>query len=504
MRRRWRPDAGRGRAPPGCGHGLEQRHPRDDAGEPPVERDDRERQRGLRRRGEEVGEEGVLRDGDDLAAGHLAQRATPAAHRRGDVLVPDDAVQPAVVTDHVGGGRLRLAHLPQGDVRTGGRPDDRGGSHHDRRRGEDPRAVDGGHELRDEIVGGSGEDLLGRADLDDPAVAHHRDAVAEVHGLVQVVRDEDDGLAERLLELEQLVLHLPADERVERGERLVHQQHVRVGRERPGEADALAHPARELRGQRVLPAVEPGECDRLARTSAALGATDALDLERERGVVDHRAVRQQGEVLEHHAHPAATELAQLLRADGRQVVVAEQDPAGRRPPQTVEHADERRLPRARQAHDDERLTARDLEARVHHRCRPERPYLLAGRTLLEPAHRLLGSPAEHLEHAVGAHCSHIHLVRRSVPEPRRRRAPGRAAHGRTVRWGLGREVRRRASRAMGGAAGARPCRPLGDQVGTHPAPGDRTMRTTGHPNGGGRRGDRRPGDAMTCTFADLE
>ena len=44
----------------------------------------------------------------------------------------------------------------------------------------------------------------------------------------------------------QLLLEARARDRVERAERLVHQQHRRVGRERAREADALALPAREL------------------------------------------------------------------------------------------------------------------------------------------------------------------------------------------------------------------------------------------------------------------
>ena len=36
--------------------------------------------------------------------------------------------------------------------------------------------------------------------------------------------------------------------------------------------------------------------------SCAFGAADALYLQREGDVAEHRQVRQQGEVLEHHAH----------------------------------------------------------------------------------------------------------------------------------------------------------------------------------------------------------
>ena len=51
-----------------------------------------------------------------------------------------------------------------------------------------------------------------------------------------------------VLDPQELVLQPRARDRVERAERLVHQHHGRIGRERAREADALALAARELRG----------------------------------------------------------------------------------------------------------------------------------------------------------------------------------------------------------------------------------------------------------------
>ena len=68
---------------------------------------------------------------------------------------------------------------------------------------------------------------------------------------------------ELLLQLEQLVLHVAADQRVERAERLVHQQQVGVGGERAGQADALLHAAGQLVGPGLLPAGESGQLQRL-------------------------------------------------------------------------------------------------------------------------------------------------------------------------------------------------------------------------------------------------
>ncbi len=75
-----------------------------------------------------------------------------------------------------------------------------------------------------------------------------QDPVAELEGLGQVVGDEHHRLADLVVQPDDLVLHVPADQRVERGERLVEQQHVRVAGQRPGQPDALLHAAGELVG----------------------------------------------------------------------------------------------------------------------------------------------------------------------------------------------------------------------------------------------------------------
>ena len=58
------------------------------------------------------------------------------------------------------------------------------------------------------------------------------------------------------LEVQALAGHL-----VERAERLVEQQDLRLDHERTRDRDALAHAARELRGPRLLEALEADELD---------------------------------------------------------------------------------------------------------------------------------------------------------------------------------------------------------------------------------------------------
>ena len=79
------------------------------------------------------------------------------------------------------------------------------------------------------------------------AVAEHGDAVGHRHGLLLVVRDDDEGEADLVLEPLQLELHARAHLPVERRERLVEQQQPRALDDGAGERDALALAARQLR-----------------------------------------------------------------------------------------------------------------------------------------------------------------------------------------------------------------------------------------------------------------
>src|SRR5674476_1197446 len=132
----------------------------------------------------------------------------------------------------------------------------RQGQFHHRCCGQDAGAVDVLDELGDVVVGRVVEDLFGGADLHDLAVAHHGDLVAEAHGFVEVVGDEEDRLVEPVLKFDELVLHFAPDQRVEGTERLVHQHDVGACGKRTGQPDTLAHTARTAFGQRVAPTFE--------------------------------------------------------------------------------------------------------------------------------------------------------------------------------------------------------------------------------------------------------
>ena len=72
-------------------------------------------------------------------------------------------------------------------------------------------------------------------------------------------------------------------------------------------------------------------------------------------------MRQQGKILEHHAHAVAAQLDKLGVGDREQILALELDlPIGRFD-EPRHAADKRRLARAREAHDDENLALADFE-----------------------------------------------------------------------------------------------------------------------------------------------
>ena len=85
--------------------------------------------------------------------------------------------------------------------------------------------------------------------LGEPASnAQYGDLVTELDGLLDVVGDEHDGLAQVFLQPQELVLQLLADDGIHRTERLVHEHDRRICGKGPSDAHALLLPPGELCG----------------------------------------------------------------------------------------------------------------------------------------------------------------------------------------------------------------------------------------------------------------
>src|SRR5918994_1003090 len=294
---------------------------------------------------------------------------------------------------------------------------------HDPAEREDVRARDVAHEVRDVLVGGGADQVLGRAELHDGAVAHDRDPVAQPQGLGQVVGDEEHGLARLVLQADDLVLHVAPDQRVERAEGLVVEHQLRVDGERAGQADALLHAARELVGELVGDVVQADELEHLGRAGEPLRLREALDLQAEGDVLDDAPVGEEPEVLEDHRDGVAPQFAELAGVRARHAVAEDRDVAGGGLDQPDQRAHERRLARAGEAHDDEDLAGHDLERDVAHgdRAAGLLAQLAARQLRVGRPDDLAGLRAEDLPHALRAD---QRLAGRRGGRPVRRRVAG--------------------------------------------------------------------------------
>ena len=129
-----------------------------------------------------------------------------------------------------------------------------------RRRQHDKLAVDhldlarqhilAAEELRNVAVVRTGVDVARRPGLLDLALLHHHDDVGERDRLELGVGDVNEGDPKLALHAAQLLPHLHAKLFVQRGQRLVEQQHPRLGDRRAGQRDALLLAAGQLAGRR--------------------------------------------------------------------------------------------------------------------------------------------------------------------------------------------------------------------------------------------------------------
>ncbi len=164
-------------------------------------------------------------------------------------------------------------------------------------------------EIGNVVVRRVGHDFLGRSDLNHLTVLHDGDARSHANRFVQVVGNEQGGLAHRAGEFQELVLQPPANERVQRRERLVHQEDLGVRREGAGQADALLHPTRQFPGHTVAIALQVNRLDDPVGDLMTGIGVGVPQLEGERDVVAYAAMRQQRHVLEHHADTVGAQRA---------------------------------------------------------------------------------------------------------------------------------------------------------------------------------------------------
>ena len=164
-------------------------------------------------------------------------------------------------------------------------------------------------DLRQELLralrAGLAEEIVLGGVLDDLAAVHEDHAVGDLARESHLVGHAHHGHA-FLGEFDHHVEHLVDHLRVERGGRFVEEHRDRVHRERARDRHPLLLPAGELAGKFRRLRREAHAVEELSSTVVCLvrAATEHLHL-RERQVLDDREMREQLEVLEHHAHAGA-------------------------------------------------------------------------------------------------------------------------------------------------------------------------------------------------------
>ena len=201
------------------------------------------------------------------------------------------------------------------------------------------------------------------------AEIHHRDPVRDVADQAQIMRDEQHGEAEPLLQLQQQVDDLRLHRDVEGGDQLVGDQAFRLHRQRPRDADALALAAGEfmrIAVGRHRAAAAPGPAAR--RCAPAIWRLRAHAVHRQRlgqGLAHrHARVERAVGVLEHHLHAAVEARAALGPVERPHVDAVDSDACPRSGSmQPDEAAREGGLAAAGFADDAERLAALDRRGR---------------------------------------------------------------------------------------------------------------------------------------------
>ena len=131
--------------------------------------------------------------------------------------------------------------------------------------------------------------------------AHHHHALRQEHRLAHVVGHEHHGLAEALPQLAQFLLHDLAGLRVERAERLVHQQDRRLAGQHARDGDALLHAAGQPVRKSVFEAAELDHVDEGLRGAPAFRLADAALGQSVFHIAEHGFPGKQREMLEHDA-----------------------------------------------------------------------------------------------------------------------------------------------------------------------------------------------------------
>ena len=211
---------------------------------------------------------------------------------------------------------------------------------------------------------GLGEHLRHAPLLNHTAALEHRNVVADLLDDVHGVGDYHQRHAGLAVDVAQQLEDGVGALGVERGGRLVAEDHLGLAGQCAGDGNALLLPAGQLAGIAPGLLTQTDAVEQLERAGAILlrhlaGSGE----ERKAHVVQHGLLREQAEVLENHGHPT-TIRAQLLAGQGGDVAAIDLDSAQRGALEQVDGAHERRLAGVAHADDAENVTVGNLDVDI--------------------------------------------------------------------------------------------------------------------------------------------
>ncbi len=141
-----------------------------------------------------------------------------------------------------------------------------------------------------------------------------------------VVGDQHEAGAVALMLGEEAVDDEAAGRAVKIAGRLVGEDQGRAGGEGAGDRDALLLAARQFARVVAGAVAEPDPAER--RRGLGEGVAAAVELERDRDVLERGHRRQQVEALEDYADPGAAQAGETVFVEGGEVLAGQRDPAG--------------------------------------------------------------------------------------------------------------------------------------------------------------------------------
>ena len=178
------------------------------------------------------------------------------------------------------------------------------------------------------------------------------------------MRNENAGRALLGVDALEFRAHGHAQLGVQVGERLIHQEELRLNDNRAGDGHTLALTAGHLRRVALEQVLDLRRLRRLVHALVDFFFGELLELERIGDVVVHRHMRPDGVALEDHGYAA------LTRKLVQNALAVDQDIAAGNLFQSGDHADGRRLAAAGRAEEDDELALLDVQVHVIDNQRP--------------------------------------------------------------------------------------------------------------------------------------